>query len=101
MRTLGQVQAALGLSLIEMIEKVRTQLHAEPYTQAELASILGLEVAGIAGYGVGDVISLPLQYLYTNSFSVWLLFLFLELQSKWLSPSTVTQESFLPYIRWV
>ena len=46
MRRLGEVQAALGKSLEEMVALVDSTLHIAPYTKDELASILSISIGG-------------------------------------------------------
>jgi hypothetical protein len=47
LRTLGQVQKALGKSLPEMAALVCTVLHDAPYTKEEVATALGISEEGV------------------------------------------------------
>ena len=51
-RTLGQLHAAVGSSLSDMVNVVDTHLHTEPYSKEEIAGILGVTVDGMVWYGM-------------------------------------------------
>lgn len=46
-RTLGQLQAALGKTLPEMLSVIDLHLHPDPYSQAELAALLKISLADL------------------------------------------------------